>query len=55
MLYQVLVTICDLCVNFLMLATLKLVKALMSYFCELARLAASVEKVYLVWRSNLLS
>ena len=54
-LYQVWVTICDSCVNFLSLAALEEVEAMMRYLRELAQLATGVEKVRLVWRSKLLS
>ena len=54
-LYQMLVTICDSCVDFLSLATLEVVTATMRYLHKLAQLATGVEKVHLVRRSNLLS
>jgi len=54
MLHQVLVTICDSCVNFLLLATLELARAMMQYLRELAHLAAGVQKVRLERRGNLL-
>ena len=46
MLYQVLVTICDSCVNFLSLDRVELVIAMMRYLCELAHLAPDAEKLH---------